>query len=399
MAEKIKKIYTGKNVYDTAIDRIRWLMEDFGRNFIVGFSGGKDSTVVLNLSLKVAEEMNLLPLKVLFIDQEAEWKATIDYVDSVMRDKRIEPIWLQIPMFMSNNAVAAGGMHKIWDEDKTDEEFIHPRVDISIKENVFGENRFHKMFKAVSSYYFKEERGVTVSGVRTEESIHRFMALTGVEVYKGETWGNVHDKKREHYTMYPIYDWKTSDVWHFISKFNIKYNRMYDKFYAYGLPKNKMRVSSLHHEIAVQGLTTIQELEPKTWDKLRKRVYGVNTVKQLKEFSYNIPHELPSEFSSWEEFAIYLAAVMLDEKDEVMKMKIIRMIEKTREFLVTRTAMFDFYRQVINAIIVHDDDLIKVGAFYNSPTFLSLKNYIKTGDYKPEYSQYNKYVDELRKGN
>lgn len=396
MAKQIKKIFTGKNVYEEALHRIRWLMEDFGRQYIVGFSGGKDSTVVLELSLKVAEEMNLLPLKVLFIDQEAEWEATIEYVDSVMRDKRVEPIWLQVPMFMSNNAATNGGLHKIWDEDKSDDEFIHKPSDISIRKNVFGETRFAKMFRAVSKHYFKNEKGVTVSGVRTEESIHRFMALTGVPCYKGETWGNVHDKKKGHYTMYPIYDWKTTDVWHYISKFDIKYNTMYDKFFAYGLPKSKMRVSSLHHEIAVQGLTTIQELEPKTWDKLRKRVYGVNTVKQLKDFSYNIPHELPSGFSTWEEFAIYLCAVMIE--DEKFKIRIIRMIEKTRKYLVTRSITLDFYRQIINSIIVHDDDLLKVGGLFNSPDFLALRSFVDNGNYDRK-SKYNKYVNELRKGN
>lgn len=68
------KVYKKQSVYDAALDRIRYLFDEFP-NVIVGFSGGKDSTVVLELALIVAREKNRLPLDVLFIDQEAEWQA------------------------------------------------------------------------------------------------------------------------------------------------------------------------------------------------------------------------------------------------------------------------------------------------------------------------------------
>ena len=84
------KIFQKQNVWDAALERIRWLFDEFP-NVIVNFSGGKDSTVCLHLALKVAEEKNRLPLKVAWIDQEAEWQATSDYVQSVMEDKRVEP--------------------------------------------------------------------------------------------------------------------------------------------------------------------------------------------------------------------------------------------------------------------------------------------------------------------
>ena len=41
----------------------------------------------------------------------------------------------------------------------------------------------------------------------------RMMGLTTREAYKGVTWGNCLDAKRNHFTFYPIYDWAISDVW------------------------------------------------------------------------------------------------------------------------------------------------------------------------------------------
>jgi len=73
------KIYSKQTVYEAALDRIRFIFDEFP-NVIVGVSGGKDSTVVFQLALIVAREKNRLPLKTMFLDQEAEWQATIDQI-------------------------------------------------------------------------------------------------------------------------------------------------------------------------------------------------------------------------------------------------------------------------------------------------------------------------------
>ena len=86
------KIYSNVNVYDAALKRMNWLFDEFP-NVVVGFSGGKDSTVVYNLALQVAREKNRLPLRVLFLDQEAEWQSTIDTVRLVMENPDVEPLW------------------------------------------------------------------------------------------------------------------------------------------------------------------------------------------------------------------------------------------------------------------------------------------------------------------
>ena len=42
------RIYSEKNVYEMALERIRYLFDEF-KNIIVCTSGGKDSTVIFNL--------------------------------------------------------------------------------------------------------------------------------------------------------------------------------------------------------------------------------------------------------------------------------------------------------------------------------------------------------------
>ena len=95
-------IYLKQSVYEAAQERITWLFDEFER-VIVDFSGGKDSTVILNLALEIADQKGRLPLTVRFLDQEAEWQGVIDYVETVMMDDRIDPMWLQIPFRLSNS--------------------------------------------------------------------------------------------------------------------------------------------------------------------------------------------------------------------------------------------------------------------------------------------------------
>ena len=51
------KVYSKKNVFDCALDRIRWVFREFNGNLIVSISGGKDSTVVMELALMVMREL------------------------------------------------------------------------------------------------------------------------------------------------------------------------------------------------------------------------------------------------------------------------------------------------------------------------------------------------------
>ncbi|HBC03771.1 MAG TPA: phosphoadenosine phosphosulfate reductase, partial [Aequorivita sp.] len=95
------KIFLEKNVWEDSLDRLRFLFDEF-ENIVVAFSGGKDSTVILNLALIVAKEKNRLPLKVMFIDQEAEWNAVVEYVRRTFSRKEIEPYWLQVPIRLFN---------------------------------------------------------------------------------------------------------------------------------------------------------------------------------------------------------------------------------------------------------------------------------------------------------
>src|SRR4030066_168769 len=90
------KIYKKTNVWDAARERMIMIFDEF-ETVIVFVSGGKDSTVLMELALQAAREKNRLPLKVAFLDQEAEWESTEKYIERTFLREGIEPYWFQVP--------------------------------------------------------------------------------------------------------------------------------------------------------------------------------------------------------------------------------------------------------------------------------------------------------------
>ena len=94
------KIFLEHNVYEGALARIRYLFNEF-ENLYVNFSGGKDSTVLLKLTIQVATEMGRLPVKAMFLDQECEWECVIEFMRRTAKRDEVEFSWLQVPTVQS----------------------------------------------------------------------------------------------------------------------------------------------------------------------------------------------------------------------------------------------------------------------------------------------------------
>ncbi len=349
------KIYSDRTVLDLALDRVRRLFDEFD-NIVVGFSGGKDSTVVLHLALQVAKEKNKLPLNVMWIDQEAEWQGTVDYATKVMTRPDVKPYWFQMPMVITNNASSYNRYNYCWkEEDK--EKWIHPQHPISIKENKYGTERFHELFEAIMKVEFKDQSACYLAGVRAEESPKRFVSLTGSLVYKDITWGKRLYRKYNHYTFYPIYDWSYTDVWKFICSNNIEYNRVYNEFYRFGRPVMDMRISNLHHETAIQDLLIVQEIEPDTWNRVAARIDGASSIKHIRKNSFTVPKDLPYMFKDWEEYTLHLANNIIQE-DKYRKI-LINKINQFKDIYNKEPISISFWKAIINTILSSDWDFTK----------------------------------------
>lgn len=310
----LKKIYNpDKNVLQAARERISFIFDEF-ENIHVSISGGKDSTVLLYLTLQEAE-LRKRKIHVFFLDQEAEYQATIDIIKSQMNHPLIIPEWYQVPIYMTNATsysdyfLYAFGEGEKWMRPK-DKVAIHSITDEYPK-------RFYEFFPYIEK---KDPSAAYLIGLRAEEGITRFRAVTKYAGYKGLRWSTLTDSGAARF--YPIYDWPWNSVWRFIYDFNLPYNKMYDLMFWSNYSVYKMRVSNLIHEKSYKCLIDLPKFEPETYDKLCERISGISTASRYASEKLIFSNKkLPSHYSSWKEFRDFLLSNIPhpDQRDKFIK--------------------------------------------------------------------------------
>ena len=116
------KKYLNKNVYEAAKERTAFIFKNFERIY-VSFSGGKDSSVLLNIALDymLAHKIKR-KIGVLFLDLEGQYSMTIDYVREMLTENAdlLEPYWICLPLTLRNAVSVFQPFWTCWDLENRD---------------------------------------------------------------------------------------------------------------------------------------------------------------------------------------------------------------------------------------------------------------------------------------
>jgi predicted phosphoadenosine phosphosulfate sulfurtransferase len=202
-----KKSYVETSCYDLTMERLEYVFDRFDQ-IAVAFSGGKDSTVCLNLTLQMATEKKRLPLHVYSYDEEAIPPETVEYMDRVAARDDLKFYWYCVPIQHRNACSTKSPYWYPWAPEDRDK-WVRPLPPRAITEYAgFRRAGIAEQMQAI----FSAANGTlaNIMGIRTQESLSRFGAVaskTGFTAFINPAavkYGK---------NIYPIYDWTTEDVW------------------------------------------------------------------------------------------------------------------------------------------------------------------------------------------
>lgn len=97
------KKYLEKNVLEAALERLDIIFTEFD-NIYFSVSGGKDSSVMVQLANMVAKKHNK-KFDVLFIDLEAQYRHTIEHIEDLKTLSQIRDFYhIALPIALRNAA-------------------------------------------------------------------------------------------------------------------------------------------------------------------------------------------------------------------------------------------------------------------------------------------------------
>lgn len=270
------------NVLDAARERIAKAFDTCQRVY-VSFSAGKDSTVMIHL---VAEEARKRGKQfgLLLIDLEGQYKMTIEHAETIfeMYADICEPFWVCLPIHL-RNAVSVYETHWLcWDSEKHEAWIRNPPTHAITDPGFFPffhkGMEFEEFVPAFGAWYAKGQRCACFVGIRSDESLNRYRTIASMSKETLEGLSYTTRVVESVYNFYPIYDWKTADVWAYHGKNpSMPYNRLYDLMYKAGLTIHQMRICQPYGDDQRRGLWLFHLIEPETWARVVARVNGANS--------------------------------------------------------------------------------------------------------------------------
>ena len=193
--------YEDQDVYEALQQRLEYLFEEFD-NIYISFSGGKDSGLLLNLTLDFQKKF--YPEKKIGVfhqDFEAQYTVTTEYIERTFERLKgeAELYWVCLPM-ATRTALSSYEMFWYpWDDTKKEawvREMPEHDYVINLKNNPMTTYRYRMhqedLAKQFGRWYrisHENKKTVCLLGMRADESLQRYSGFVNKKYgYKGECW-------------------------------------------------------------------------------------------------------------------------------------------------------------------------------------------------------------------
>lgn len=318
----------GLSVLAAAEQRIAYAFDSFHKLYL-SFSAGKDSTVMLHLVMDEAKRRNR-KVGLLLIDLEAQYNLTIAHaLDCFARyQEHIEPYWISLPIALRNAVSMFEPKWLCWDPSRQADWVRNPPALAITDESAFPFFRrgmeFEEFVEQFGHWYGGTELTGCFVGIRADESLNRYRTIAGRKSsFQHRQWTTY--KSGLVYNLYPIYDWKTEDIWRYHAHTKQPYNPLYDVMHQAGLSIHQQRICQPYGDDQRKGLWLYHLIEPETWGRVVARVNGANSGSLYAQESGNILGRIKiakPDGHTWQSFAKLLLGSLPPRSQQQFKDKI-----------------------------------------------------------------------------
>jgi len=300
---------TSTDVFTAATQRIEDAFNNLPDPIFVSFSGGKDSTVVLMLSLAAARKFDRLPLKVITVDEEVIDPDTTAYIEDVGSWPDVELHHICHPIQHTYRSEVRSHWYpwnpaykNVWARDM-------PEKGIQLWDTRLGDgikNGYVDLIGAYAMDTLGYPSFTTLSGIRTQESINRLRAMF--------TSGKHTIVRGPETYLKPIYDWSWKDVWHAIRIHGWQYSQFYEKAHMVGKSFHKTRVAVWGNVSSMSDVKFFQAFYPDFWERAIKRLPEMATFAkhaQSELFTVKLPPGM-----TYREYTFLLLSAMEDPESK-----------------------------------------------------------------------------------
>jgi len=327
------KQYLDTDVLTEARKRISWVFDSFRKVYLSGPSG-KDSGVMMHLACEEARKRGRR-IGVLYVDLEAQFESTIDYIKGMFEEYAdcIDPHWVALPLNLRNAVSVVQPYWMSWDPD-AQESWVRTPPEIAVTDPkaypfynppwMEGDRKtameFEDFVPAFGRWYSDGEPCACLVGIRTDESLNRWRAISKARKSRIEGLPWTSWKGGGLVNCYPIYDWRTEDIWTFHGKTGLPHNTLYDSMHRAGLGIHQQRICQPYGDDQRRGLKMWHVVEPQTWHRVLARVAGANYGALYAGKRGNILGNgkivLPDSHPTWESYVQFLLETLPTEESE-----------------------------------------------------------------------------------